>query len=208
MINNTLIVKIQILFCMLLIPFIVLSNEKTNYPDEFIFWLNYYNLDMNHFQKTDVKTEDFMDWQDYNLDSSFLEMYEQLFIFSPNEKFFLDLDTYSVILERIDNKLYLVDLGIDTEIKLVTSDRKKYSRIFFCGSACIPETAYWISNSTFEVAGFELDENNNAMPVRWQFNFDTRTTIIFKNVEVKLDSIEEYLVSVRLKRINDKNKEL
>lgn len=145
-------------------------QSKGQYFDisEFDRWQKFWNLKQHDYetkigklQPTDVTwnpMEDFV----------FDPLYTQFFIFSPDSNYFLDLDSYNLALERKNDKLISTGFEVDTEIVLYDLKNKSYRSIFYCGTPCLVESAYWINETEFCLLGFEEMNDDKLQKMVWR----------------------------------------
>jgi hypothetical protein len=82
-------------------------------------------------------------------DNKFDSRYSVLLIYSPNEKKYIDIDSYKMELD--DNKVAMFD--VDQEINIIDKDKKTINRIEFYGTYCWIEDAFWVNDSVFVLLG-------------------------------------------------------
>jgi len=177
------------------------NDSITNRLDR---WLNYYDLKLESFNDSlpmvERKTISF----EYDFLSDTSNLFNDFFVFSPDSSHFIDLDSYSIMLEK-DSLGQLISNGseVDTETALIDIKGKRRIRVLFCGTDCRPEEAYWIKNDLVYILGFT---KNNKMdyPTIWTFEINNN---FFQEIKTK-DSIsltdKNYLENVRLKMIKFK----
>jgi len=183
---------------------LLLTSFNSKDEVEYKQWLQFHHLKSADFVKVGNDIERKMMWEGYDLSPEIIELYQQFFISAPNKSHFVDMDTYSLILEEEKGELCSTGFGVDTEVKLIRSSNNQYARILFCGTACIPETGYWISNSVVEILGFEFDGDGKAIPTRWRYDIPNSISSKYQIKECKLDLVEDYVINVRLSKINFK----
>lgn len=168
-------------------------------------WLEYYQIDIGSFD--DTLNIDKSNWYviDYNPNDNNLEIYDEFFIYSPDNKLYVDLDSYSLILER-DSIGGIISYGgeVDTEVGLVNIDANQRLRILFCGTACWPEEAEWIDNSKVQIYGFS-DIDNVAVPTIWEYNLINKTLVEIRSYFEVNKSPGSYIESVRMDKVNFDN---
>lgn len=135
---------------------------------EFERWQNFWKLNQNDYepilgklQSTDVAWNPM---EDFVFDS----LYTQFFIFSPDSNYFLDLDSYNLALDRKNDKLISTGFEVDTEIVLYDLKNKSYRSVFYCGTPCLVESAYWINETEFCLLGFEEMNDDNLKKMVWR----------------------------------------
>lgn len=165
-------------------------------------WFEYYQIEVESFN--DTLNIDKSRWYviDYNPKAENLEIYNEFFIYSPNNNFYIDLDSYSLILEK-DSIGNLISYGgeVDTEVGLVNINANERLRILFCGTACWPEEAAWIDNENIEIYGFS-DLDNLAVPTIWAYHLTDTSLVEIRSNSVVKKSPGSYIDSVRLAKVN------
>jgi hypothetical protein len=185
----------------------VLSDNSTTdtIPSRLDRWLGFYDLKLSDFTDSlplvERKTISFN--YDYLSDKS--NLFNDFFVFSPDSLHFIDIDSYSLILEKDSlGQLFSIGSEVDTETALVDIKGKRRIRILFCGTDCRPEEAHWIKNNLVYVLGF-TKSNNMDYPTIWTYEINNN---FFQEIKTK-DSIaltgKNYIENVRLKKINFKN---
>lgn len=132
-------------------------------------WTDYYqtldaSFDLAKFQFSGQDTIHYMDgWIDAIYDSNFDSVYLDYLIFSPNQKKYIDIDSYFWQVE--DGRAYF---SPDQEIDLVDIEEKTIKRVAFRGPSQIIESAFWINNKIF----FLLENSEEFGPSITEFNLD------------------------------------
>ena len=164
-------------------------------------WLDYYDLKISNFTDSLPMAELDLISSDHEFLSEVDHLYGSFFIFSPDSSNYIDLDSYSLVLEK-DSLGQLISTGseIDTEAAWIDLKRKKRSRILFCGTECRPEEAYWVKNNVVYILGIsKLDDMDFA--AIWKFDIDNH---FFQQITTS-DPIDltgkNYSTEVRLKTI-------
>lgn len=164
-------------------------------------WLEYYRIGMDTFD--DTLKIDKSDWYviDYNPNDTFLEIYNEFFIYSPDNNFYIDLDSYNLVLEK-DSTGNLISYGgeVDYEVGLVNIKAKQRLRIIFCGTACWPEEAEWIDNERIQIYGFS-NIDNIAIPTIWNYNLKEKSLVLMESKFVVKKAPGSYIESVRLDNV-------
>ena len=164
-------------------------------------WFEYYQIEINNFN--DTLKIDKTDWYviDYNPNEEYLEIYNEFFIYSPNNKFYIDLDSYNLVLEK-DSAENLISYGgeVDYEVGLVNIKANKRLRIVFCGTDCWPEEAEWIDNENVQIFGFS-NIDNIAIPTIWEYNLTEKSLVEMKSNFVVKKAPSSYIESVRLDKV-------
>jgi hypothetical protein len=164
-------------------------------------WLNYYDLKLESFNDSLPMIERKIYSSDYDYLSDTGNLFNDLFVFSPDSLNFIDLDSYSIMLEK-DSAGQLMSNGseVDTETALIDIKGKIRIRVLFCGTDCRPEEAYWIKNDLVYILGF-TKSNKMDYPTIWTFEINNN---FFQEIKTK-NSIDltgkDYIANVRLKMI-------
>ena len=134
-------------------------------------WLNYHGVIASNFISKDT-LEVNVDWKAHNLEEN-AAMYKQMFIYAPDSNMYVDLDSYSLLLEKADDgKLMAEGQSVDTKVVLVNKSNNNALDLLFCGSSCFFEDVVWKSNSSFWVLGWSEVQNGNTIsffPTIWKF---------------------------------------
>jgi hypothetical protein len=164
-------------------------------------WLDYHKLRIENFTDTtflgNVKQFEFIyeNFEEQN------DLFEEFFIYSSDSSCYLDLYSYSLILEKQpDNSILALGIEPDSEVGLVRIKEKQKIRIHFCGTICWIEEAEWIDNENIHLFGFSK-ENNITVPTIWKYNLKSKEKITVKTKHNIKASLGGYLVNVRMKKI-------
>lgn len=184
-------ISFRIILTVLVSTLFVSNSYCTKDLTEYGKWLKYYDLKHEDFQKYGTDTERKIIWPDYDLTDNYVNIYRPFFIYSPDSTYFIDLDSYSLAIEMKDGKLISYGSGIDMKVQVVRLTDYKSATLLFCGSACIPETANWITDSWIEIVGFSIDENGKMIPTKWKVDLDN---MIFSEYRINksFDPIKDY----------------
>ncbi len=133
--------------------------------NEYGLWLAFHKLDDHDFNTTGEPKELNFSWEDYGGDTSLTNLYQPLFMYSPDSSFFIDMDSYSLDLEKDENGLYTSSgVGVDTKVQLVNRATNKSVDLIFCGTQCYSETVVWFSDYLVQISGFRIDEKVKYIP--------------------------------------------
>ena len=164
-------------------------------------WLEYYRISMENFDES--LNIDKSDWYviDFNPDDEYYEIYNELFIYSPDSNYYIDLDSYNLVLET-DSAGNLVSYGgeVDYEVGLVNIKAKQRVRIIFCGTDCWPEEAEWIDNENIQIYGYS-NIDNIAIPTIWEYNLTEKSFVEMKSNFVVKKAPGSYIETVRLDNV-------
>lgn len=167
-------------------------------------WLDYYNLKLEGFTDTLPLIERDTISTDYDLKSDSISLFNDFLIYSPDSNYCIDLDSYSLVLEKdSDGELFSEGSEVDTEVGLLDIKLKKRIRVMFCGTGSILEEIQWVSNNSFYILGFTI-ENDLLRPTIWIHDNKNNTIreIRFANpIDLKG---KNYIYEKRLKTIRFK----
>ncbi|MEE4197767.1 MAG: hypothetical protein V2I54_08990 [Bacteroidales bacterium] len=166
-------------------------------------WLAYYNLSLNHFTDTltlkkypEIKTTiDPSDPQD--------SLFHDLYIYSPEKKRAIDLDSYFLVLEKNrEGKLVCHGTEADQEVALIDLIKQERQRIIFCGTACRAEEVQWLNQQEVLIMGF-VQPLSQWIPALWFFNTEQESLIQIKGNPLQVNKKpNSYNQAVRLKEIS------
>jgi len=184
----------------ILLAFALITSSFTHKDlNEYGKWLQFYKLTDEDFIKTGTPQKINTTWQAYDLSNEGQKLYKPLFFYSDDSTYFLDIDSYSIILDK-DAKGNITWGGGDPESKVQLVNNKKQTsiKVLYFGSYQYPETAIWRNKYLFEVCCFE-EENNIYTPTLFKFNLQTNTLQKFKNKKTFNQRPKSYLIEERLK---------
>ncbi len=168
-------------------------------PDERIGrWLEYYGLSAEDFSHADTFESGQTFSMEYRPESP--DPYQNLYIYSQDSAKFIDMDSYSMLLEKEPGgEIVFRGWNVDKEVALIDLDANQRKRIFFCGTPCIYEEAsFW--GEKVVVAGF-VDDNNGYQPAIWMRE-PGQTSLTIKMADLFFSPAEiDYLQEVRVKNV-------
>jgi len=137
--------------------------------NEFGRWKKFHGIFEEEFRQVGSTIEfDIVNYQ-YDLSDSYQKKFDDFFIYSKDSLNFIDLDTYSLVLESDQSgNLYSSGSGVDIKVQVVNKKTKNAMTVLFCGTECYPETALWRNSHWLEIYGFELNEQNKFIPTMWK----------------------------------------
>lgn len=184
------------LFLSVLFPSVSFASKNLN---EYGKWLKYHHLSDSNFKQSKQDSRIKLIWNNYNLTKSEQEIFSPFFYFSENRKFFIDLFSYSVLLEKDSlGKLIWRGNEPDQKIQLINAKTQKAALLFSFGTTEYAEGAVWQNNSLFEIFGFR-EENHSFIPVIWKFNLKNNTISVFESTNVFANRPANYFVEIKLK---------
>lgn len=175
----------------------------TKEPAAYSKWLNYHGLQHQDFQEFGIEIENRFNWINYNLSDKYIEIFKPFRIYNSDSTYFLDLDTYSLGLEKQNNKLISYGSEVDIKVQIINTTDSKISTILFCGTNCYTETAFWLHDNTIQILGFSL-ENEKFIPTKWSFNTDKESLIKYQARKTFEKMPKNYSELVRLKSVTFK----
>ncbi len=184
------------LFLSIHLPSFSFASKDLN---EYGKWLKFHHLSDLDFKQSKQDSRIKLIWNIYNLTKSERELFSPFFYHSENRKYFIDLFSYSVLLEKDSlGKLNWTGNEPDQKIQLINMKTQKSAVLFSFGTTEYVEGAVWQNNSSFEIFGFR-EENHSFIPVIWKFNLKNNTISVFENTKVFTDRPANYFVEVKLK---------
>jgi|SRR5690554_2266881 len=172
------------------------SIEHVKHPD-LAQWINYYQTEIDssflvskfifEAETTITKTEGSATPR---FDKSFDKIYSDFLIYSPNQKKYIDIDSYQWSLNTATNEPMF---EVDQEITLVDLESEKVWRIGFLGPSYVVENALWQNDSIVLL----LQNSYDQVPSIQKVNVNTfsKSTYIYNDTLAKKSDY-------RIKRIN------
>ncbi|MCW3083400.1 MAG: hypothetical protein JWP12_766 [Bacteroidetes bacterium] len=132
-----------------------------------------------------------------------LELYKNLFIYSPDRSSLIDMDTYNFFLSK-DKNGNLIGEGGDPETEVALVDLKAQTRtqLFYAGPLTGFDDAAWLNQ--FQLAIVSLDGNGKQhtfVPCITVIDFANNTTIGYRYIKKINVDPGDYQSQVRLKGI-------
>ncbi len=183
-----------------------------------ILWTSFTHKDLNEYGKWlkfyDLKDEDFqwdgnevkidLSWKSYDLDAENKKFYDSLCFYSLDSTHFLDLYSYSVLLEKGESSQLTWGAGDpESKVQLVKTKDLYASMLLYFGTQEFSETAIWRNNSRFEIFGFTIN-NEIYIPTIWKFDLYRMTKQVYKSKKTFKTRPKSYLIEVRLKAIKQR----
>lgn len=200
MVNNKNIKKLVFLLSILAIFSSFIHKDLNEYGK----WLKFYGLEDEDFKQVGMNKPFKFDSFGFDLNEKSIKLYEPLFFYSPDSTYFLDLDSYSLVLDK-DAKGNLTWMGGDPEekVQLVKTNDLSASTLLFFGTEDFAETAIWRNKYLFEIYGFHI-RNGKFIPTIWKYNLESKTLSEFESKKTFDSRPNSYLIDVRLKSIKQK----
>lgn len=177
------------------------KRAQTNLHPTLVNWLSYHELD--DFGKLPVSnTQQLEDAYVAPAEPEVLpEDFQSFWIYSPDSAWFIDMDSYSTVLEKRGNDIYHLGSEVDTKVTLSRNNLMNW-QVLFCGTACAPETAFWASNREFVILGYTMtDDGDGYVPTKWS------SEDVFNHIDIQysMDTLESwkpgYIEKYRLPRV-------
>ena len=192
---------IFLILTLVLCAFILPHKDLNEYGK----WLEFHHLKHDDFEKTGTDVERNMTWTDYDLTSDYIELFQPFFIYSSDSTHFIDLDSYSLVLEKDKNgNLYSFGSGVDIKIQLVSKSHMTSTTLLFCVTECFPETAIWRNDSWLEIFGFKINEEDKFVPTIWKVEIENMLFTEYSNKKKFNKKPESYSMKKRLEKIEFK----
>jgi hypothetical protein len=161
-------------------------------------WLAFHDLSLAHFDTLPKDKAMFLSMEPQ--DQSSLDLYQDFFIFSPDSTKYIDLDSYSLVIEKSNGRLRLLGSEPDTEVAVVNLHESSRTRILFCGPACLPEEALWINNEVLYILGQADETGNQYLPFIYAYDLKRETVLRYNSTKPgKLPN--QYFEKVRMKGV-------
>ena len=183
--------------------FLVTTSFVHKDLNEYGKWLKFYNLQDEDFKQVGSDKKEKLEWKPYELTNEGAKEYTPLFFYSSDSTYFLDVDSYNLVLDKDANGKMLIWQGGDPEDKAQIVRRKDSSAcvLLFFGTDGNAETSIWRNNSLFEILGFTISDNK-FIPTIWKYDLSNNTSKIFESTKTFEASHKTYLYEVRLKAFN------
>jgi hypothetical protein len=176
------------------------TYEKSEYQK----WLTFHELQPTDFTKHGHDVERKMEWEEYNLGIESQKTFNPFRLYSKNATFFIDLDSYSLTIEKEENQLISYGSGVDRKVQVIRTDNNHSTTLLFCGTECYPETANWLNDHLVQILGFSLIENKFT-PTIWAVDLNNMLFSEYYGTKVFNQIPKSYTELVRLKEIEFKN---
>lgn len=191
-------------FIFILIIFLLSTSFIHKDLNEYGKWLKFYDLTDESFLQDGNESKITLNWISYDLDKEYRKLYDSLYFYSLDSSYFLDLYSYSIILEKNKNGNITWGGGDpDSKVELIKTQDLTSSTLLFFGTQEFSETAIWRNNSIFEICGFTIDDEV-YIPTIWKFDLNKMTKCVFKNKRTFKTRPKSYLIDVRLKTIKQR----
>lgn len=187
-----------------LLIILVLTSFIHKDLNEYGKWLKFYDLVDEDFKQVGTNKPFKFDSAGFDLTEESKKIYEPLFFYSPDSTYFLDLDSYRLVLEKDSNgKLKWMGGDPDEKVQLVKTKDLSASTLLFFGTEDFAETAIWRNKYLFEICGFHIREGK-FIPTVWKYNLESKTSSEFESKKTFDSRPNSYLTDIRLKSIKQK----
>ena len=141
-----------------------LLSDKKVFEKKLKGWtLSFKNFQLTKFKLTDTLKFEDTQFEDIKQLKEFYKLYKPGLFFSKDSSQFIDIYSYWLNLEKINNKV-ISNPEVDQAVSLCDLKKRKWTRILFCGSSIRIEEVAWISKNYFILAGTEACEKNFFHP--------------------------------------------
>lgn len=194
--------KIYPAFIILAFTLFVSCSKQESGEQDFVRmerWLEYYGLSLNDFSDTlNIKNNPFLT-TDSDPSSPHFRLYRDLFVYSPDKQYAVDIDSYFLVLEKNNgDSLVCYGTNADQEIALINLKEHERQRILFCGTACRAEEVQWTGNNNVLIMGFS-QPRQTWVPVIWIVDLEKESLQEIKTNNVPVNKKpNSYNQSVRL----------
>ncbi|WP_271425242.1 hypothetical protein [Aequorivita sinensis] len=175
------------------------TKELTEYGK----WLEFHNLNHSDFTKFGDDVEKKVEWYPYDLNLEYQELFKPFRLYSQDSSYFIDLDSYSLVLEKENGKLISYGSEIDRKVQVVKTNDSNATTLLFCGTDCYPETANWLTDSTVEILGFTLVDER-FVPTKWKIDLNNMLFTKYRADKTFSKMPDSYMELERLKEIEFK----
>jgi hypothetical protein len=138
--------------------------------------------------------------------ASFYDAYKPFLVYSQDSSWFVDLDSYNIILKKNKNgSITGKEGGPDTEVSVVHPKTKTKYRLLFLGPGGSVEDAAWANDHTVMLFGINLDDDNKPVAAIWKIDLPAKAFYLYQyENEGVLPIIRGYARKTRLKNIEFK----
>ncbi|UKN03428.1 hypothetical protein K6119_07855 [Paracrocinitomix mangrovi] len=141
-------------------------------PEQWVIHHNIKSDDFQNFMPGHKMTKEWFDVSDNLQYVDQLKMYQSLFITNPKGDRFIDLDSYSLNIEKRGNTLVSPGGEVDTQVQIVSKDWRVLE-VLFLGPAVTIEDAVWINDSECWILTIE-EYNSQFFPTVIMINLDDK----------------------------------
>ncbi|MDX2284603.1 MAG: hypothetical protein NW241_10590 [Bacteroidia bacterium] len=145
---------------------------------EYDAWRRHHGLSEADFGTFEPAGEASLQWGPWNTDSTTAALHRSLFIWRHDSAYWIDLHSYSCILERKAGTLISLGCEPDTKIQWVRRSDSAAVALLYCGTVCMFETACWTDSATVELLGVTETAEATYIPTRWRIDLQRGRTWI------------------------------
>ena len=178
-------------------------NPPTKELTEYGKWLEFHKLNHSDFSKFGNDVERKTEWYSFDLTKEYQNLFKPFRIYSSDSTYFIDLDSYSLVLERENEKLISHGSGVDMKVQVIRTNDFQATTLLFCGTECYTETANWLSESKVEILGFS-HVKDKFVPTKWTIDLNNMLFSQFRADKTYSKIPKSYMELERLKEIEFK----
>jgi hypothetical protein len=165
-------------------------------------WLTFHQLDSTAFEQRGEHQELQLNWEEYDLSTDYFLLFEPFFMPSPDAAHFIDMDSYSLILEKNEKgKLFSPGSGVDMKVQLVSATAMTAAILLFCSTECYPETAVWRTNQELDIIGFKINSQYEFVPTLWKIDMGNGSFTEFCSKKIFHEMPPSYGMKKRLEQV-------
>ena len=161
-----------------------------------------YKISIDSFVLTDIWVEDSLITEPFKPDSLYYTLYGKYLRYAPDSAYFVDLDSYNILLKETNGVVSGTVGGPDNQVFLIDKNNQIKKRLLFNGPGTYIQDAWWINNESVLLASIaEGDTTNRYEPVLWKINI---VEDLFEKYEYRgatLRMFPEYVEKVRFSGI-------
>jgi hypothetical protein len=177
------------------IPNAQLANLEHNNP-EFNNWADHYNINItDSFTSNETPPIEFYTYKE-DIKAGDYKLYRPLLVYNGDSSKFIDAYGYGLLFKK-NNKGQIVARPGEPDVEVAIIDRQtnERKRIFFCGTACIVQKAFWYNDDIVAIAGMTSENAGELFtPVVWFINITNGSTTQYQyNKTVSRDEAVKYL---------------
>lgn len=150
----------------------LLSTSVTSHAGDFADWATQYDIKMP--ANSEISSEGILKFipDTTRLDDEFYKNYGKLLVYNPDSTRFIDFLSYNIIIDEDKNGNMTARSGeADQEIKVYDTKTNTGKRVFYLGTCCRVQKAFWYSADIIGLIGMASPgANQYYMPVIWFIN--------------------------------------
>ncbi|MCM5529899.1 hypothetical protein [Parasegetibacter sp. NRK P23] len=161
-----------------------------------------YKLSIDSFVLTDIWVEDSLITEPFKPDSLYYPLYGKYLRYAPDSAYFVDLDSYNILLKETNGVVSGTVGGPDNLVFLIDKNNQIKKRLLFNGPGTYIQDAWWINNESVLLASIaEGDSMNRFEPVLWKINIVEDLFEKYEYCGATLKMFPEYVEKVRFSGI-------